>query len=66
MLRALARIHAATLLAERLDGVDLAAAAPDLLTERFVTRRPGTVGRRLFDCGADVICDVLLPHFQSR
>lgn len=66
VLRALARLHAASLLAERLDGVDLAAAAPDLLTENFLTRQPGSVGRRLFDCAADVVCDVLLPLLQPR
>ncbi|XP_034237406.1 uncharacterized protein LOC117642892 isoform X2 [Thrips palmi] len=65
-LRALARLHAAALLAQRLDGVDLAAAAPDLLKEHFFTRRPGTVGRRLFDCAADIVCDVLLPRLQPR
>ncbi|KAJ1524085.1 hypothetical protein ONE63_010622 [Megalurothrips usitatus] len=57
-LRAQARLHAASLLAQYRDGVRF---APEVLHENFVTRRPGVVGRRIFDTAADVICKYLLP-----
>ncbi len=53
-------------MAERVCGVDLAAAVPELLDERFMTRRPGMVGRRIFDTASDVLVQQILPRIFSR
>ncbi|XP_034237404.1 uncharacterized protein LOC117642890 isoform X2 [Thrips palmi] len=65
-LRAQARLHAASLVLERRDGVRLAKAVPDLRDDVYVNRRPGNTGRRMFDVAADIVCDYLLPRMFHR
>lgn len=65
-LRALARLHASSLVAERVCGVDLAAEVPELMEENFLTRRPGIVGRRIFDVASDLVAQYILPRIFSR
>ncbi|KAK3919028.1 Mitoferrin-1, partial [Frankliniella fusca] len=65
-LHALARLHASTLVAERIFGVNLAAEVPELMDENFFTRVPGRVGRRIFESASEVWVRYVLPRVFSR